>query len=124
MRAPALGGHEIVDVDVVAAHEVGQEPVAGRGPALVAVEQPRHAIALRVPRRITGVKLLLAELGPQLSHDGIEGGEPLVPRRKLDDLHQATAYFCPRGPEPTPPPKASPEERSIKVRTNARSPRA
>src|SRR4051794_7175017 len=67
MRAPALRGDEVVDVDVAAADEVRVEPVPGAGTALVAVEDRRYPVTVLVPGGVAVVELLLAEVAAQLS---------------------------------------------------------
>jgi hypothetical protein len=88
VRSPLLAGHEVIDIHVKAAGEIRHQPVPGARTAFVAVENTDDSVAIVVAYVVAATELLLVEVGPQLTHDGKDSSEPLVPRRKLDDFHR------------------------------------
>src|SRR5438552_10445607 len=68
VRAPAIGGDEVVDVEMTAADEVREQAVASAGSALVAVEDGGDSVAVHVPSHVAPVELILAQPRAQLVH--------------------------------------------------------
>src|SRR4051794_4241922 len=95
VRAPGFGGHEVVHVHVKAADQVRGEAIARRGAALVAVEQSRHPVPLRMTCLVPPPELGLVEVGAELLHHSEHGREALVPGRDLQNLHAYRPYERP-----------------------------